>query len=1234
MDSWLLFLLILIGVPFVLPIVTWVSGRRTRTRVSALESALLAQQAEITRLTARLTQLQKQDVGPEPSMTAAAAPKPPVERPWEDVAITPAASRQDIPQPPVSPAPPVPAVERPWAEPPAARPSAPEVPPPPRPRPPVPAPPQPPSPPFDWEGLVGVKLFSAIAGIALVIAAVFFLRYSIEHGWLQPPVRVLIGVAVAVSLLIVCELKAARQYPATANAMDAAAIAILFATFFAAHALWNLIPAGAAFALLGIVTALAVLLSIRRESLFIAVLGLLGGFSTPALLSTGENRPIPLFAYLMLLNVGLAWVAYRKKWPLLTTLTLVLTTVYQWGWVLKFLNASSVPLAMGIFLIFPVVTVAGLMLARRAPQGPAQDEDVTFEYTAMLAAALPLLFAVYLAAVPEYGARPELLLGFLLLVDAGLLAVALARRREVMHAAGAVVTVLAVAVWLAVSYTQFRAPMTALGFVSAFVVLYLCAPILARGVGRAFEREAASAQFAAPTLLFVFPALAAVEPAFVDPGPLFGTLLMLVLAIAWRAIAARRGSLYHLAAFFAIAAQAIWSAKHLTVENLATAVALYAVFGVVSIGVPMIARQTDRTLQPEWGSGAVLIVSIGLLLFLSAGPIGPAALWALALLLGILNAGLFVESAAGGLPVLSVAGSLVSWVILAHWWTRAAASVGVLPSLVVLTGLTLVTLAGHAWAHGRIRDRHASPPAKNAPSFGRGLYLGLIGHAFLLFLVMTRQWAIPPWPVFGTLAVVTLATTAASLFTRAGSLHAAGVIAAAAVIAVWTATAGAPPYGSIGIAAAGVISAYALGVIFLGRRAGINSRAAVAAGLVLVATGITTIVAVNEGGAPPFPLVVAAHALSVGVLLALTWVQKWRYVAVAAVGPAWIAVEQWRSGRDLTTGWSRLLTIGVALYAIFIAYPVILGRRARGERDPYLAAVAASAMLFFAGRAALLGGGFGSMVGVLPIAEGAVLALLLRQLLHIEPAGKRDLGRLALIAGAALAFVTVAIPLQLEHQWITIGWAVEGAALTWVFRRIPHRGLLYWAVALLGAVFVRLALNPWVLHYQQRGSMRIFNWYLYTYVICAAAFLLAAWWLSRTDEQLGQHTPVPSHALSAGAIVLLFIVLNIEIADFYATGPTIVFRFGTAVSQDLTYTIGWLVFGMLLLAIGIYLKNRPARITAVALIAVTTFKCFLYDLASLGGLYRVASFVGLAMSLALVSLALQKFVLSRPKEAA
>ena len=85
-----------------------------------------------------------------------------------------------------------------------------------------------------------------------MIAAVFFLKHSIEQGWLQPAVRAAIGVFVSIALLIVCELKAARRYASLANAMDAAAIAILFSTFFASHALWNLIPATAAFVLLSL----------------------------------------------------------------------------------------------------------------------------------------------------------------------------------------------------------------------------------------------------------------------------------------------------------------------------------------------------------------------------------------------------------------------------------------------------------------------------------------------------------------------------------------------------------------------------------------------------------------------------------------------------------------------------------------------------------------------------------------------------------------------------------------------------------------------------------------------------------------------------------------------------------------------------------------------------------------------------------------------------------------------
>jgi uncharacterized membrane protein len=155
--------------------------------------------------------------------------------------------------------------------------------------------------------------------------------------------------------------------------------------------------------------------------------------------------------------------------------------------------------------------------------------------------------------------------------------------------------------------------------------------------------------------------------------------------------------------------------------------------------------------------------------------------------------------------------------------------------------------------------------------------------------------------------------------------------------------------------------------------------------------------------------------------------------------------------------------------------------------------------------------------------------------------------------------------------------------------------------------------------------MKIVNWYLYTYLIVAAALFTAAR-LVRDGDALARRL---SGAFSAAGALLLFLLLNIEIADFYATGPALTFHFSATLAQDLTYTIGWAVFSLGLLAAGIVMRNKPSRIASIALLVATVLKCFLHDLGRLGGLYRVGSFVGLAVCLALVAIVLQKFVLAR-----
>ena len=106
-------------------------------------------------------------------------------------------------------------------------------------------------------------------------------------------------------------------------------------------------------------------------------------------------------------------MAYRRGWTVLSTLTLVFTTIYQWGWVAKFLDAGQLPLAIGIFTMFALVGYGVLAALDASRHERRRRERRTFEWTdAGAAAVLPVLFAVYLAALPRFRDHYALLFGW------------------------------------------------------------------------------------------------------------------------------------------------------------------------------------------------------------------------------------------------------------------------------------------------------------------------------------------------------------------------------------------------------------------------------------------------------------------------------------------------------------------------------------------------------------------------------------------------------------------------------------------------------------------------------------------------------------------------------------------------------------------------------------------------------------------------------------------------------
>jgi uncharacterized membrane protein len=406
---------------------------------------------------------------------------------------------------------------------------------------------------------------------------------------------------------------------------------------------------------------------------------------------------------------------------------------------------------------------------------------------------------------------------------------------------------------------------------------------------------------------------------------------------------------------------------------------------------------------------------------------------------------------------------------------------------------------------------------------------------------------------------------------------------------------------------------------------------------------VETIALSVAAGRPPLTWTVAAQVAFLTALLTLSKLADRPWIAPVSVAFTTAAVAGWQAALPAGSPWWYELAAATAIYLPYLAFPLILGERARRLRHPYLAAVLASFSFFLVARATLANNGFSWMIGALPVAQAAALAVLLAQLVRMErraaresPAGEArtgDPGRLALVAGAVLAGITAAIPLQLDREWITIGWALLAAALAALHLRIPHRGLLVWAAGLLAAVFVRLALNPDVLGYHPWSGMAIWNWYLYTYLVPALAFFLAARLLAKSDDRLAP-PPLPrlSSLAAGGAVILLFLLLNIEIADAYSTTGGLTFSFLTgraSLAEDLTYTLGWALFAILLFLAGIVRPNRVARIAAIVLLLVAVLKGFVHDMAQLGGLYRVMSFAGLGLCLALMAVLIQKYVLPR-----
>jgi len=213
------------------------------------------------------------------------------------------------------------------------------------------------------ETTFGLGWLNRVAVITLIFGVGFLFKYAVDSQWIGPAMRVALGVAAATLSLCLGEWISLRGQQIFARGLTGLGLALLYLSFYAGFGFYHLLPQTTAFLLMCLTTATAAMLALHYDSQAVALLGLAGGYLTPALLSTGENQMWVLAAYTSMLNLGALAITRVKRWPALEYLAWPATGLLFLGWASQWLDDETRLAAWGwlslIFVLFFAASVVG-----------------------------------------------------------------------------------------------------------------------------------------------------------------------------------------------------------------------------------------------------------------------------------------------------------------------------------------------------------------------------------------------------------------------------------------------------------------------------------------------------------------------------------------------------------------------------------------------------------------------------------------------------------------------------------------------------------------------------------------------------------------------------------------------------------------------------------------------------------------------------------------------------------
>lgn len=253
-------------------------------------------------------------------------------------------------------------------------------------------------------------------------------------------------------------------------------------------------------------------------------------------------------------------------------------------------------------------------------------------------------------------------------------------------------------------------------------------------------------------------------------------------------------------------------------------------------------------------------------------------------------------------------------------------------------------------------------------------------------------------------------------------------------------------------------------------------------------------------------------------------------------------------------------------------------------------------------------------------ATHAMLAALFFGALFYTARGRCPEDRLLAHAyvGAGVTFLTAAVAIQLELQWVTIVWAVEGLMLAWVGLRAGEPAARRASVAVFAVALVhwlgfdarQYAFDPNVLGEGQARFVPLLNARALSCLALVSALAGAAWLyrghaVAEGGEREGRGAlgegeraaAVGLYTLAANGLALT--LLTLDLSDYFGRQKALsegLARDRAEGARQFSLTALWSIWGAGLIAYGVGRSQTAARYAGLVLLLVATLKALLVDL--------------------------------------